>query len=139
VGLIRLAFVIALVTVRPVVLGWVHGVALLGLSLALAAGLWLTTPYVLLARRIAWRRLVPTALLTAVGMTALEICSAIWMPHTVATSAEQFGTIGVAFALLGWLVGAGLVLVVAAAGGAIIDARQRAPPRGDGHAHHPPG
>jgi membrane protein len=138
-GLIWLALVIVILTVRPIVLGWVHGVTLLVLSLAFAFGLWLSTPYVLLARRLPWRRLVPAALLTAVGMTALEICSAIWMPRTVATSSEQFGAIGVAFALLSWLVGAGLVLVVAAAGGAIIDERLRAPARRYGLGHHPPG
>jgi membrane protein len=132
-GLIWLAIIIAILTLRPVILGAVHGLALLILSLAFAAGLWLCTPYVLLARRVPWRRLVPTALLTAVGMTGLEVCSAIWMPHTVSASAEQFGAIGVAFALLSWLVGAGLVLVVAAAGGAAIDERLAA--RRD----HPPG
>jgi membrane protein len=58
-------------------------------------------------------------------MTGLTLASAIWMPHSVAVSAEQFGTIGIAFALLSWLVGAGMVLVVAAAGGAVIDTRMR--------------
>jgi Mn2+/Fe2+ NRAMP family transporter len=38
-------------------------------------------------------------------------------------SAEQFGTIGVAFALLSWLVGYGFVLVLAASGGAVIEER----------------
>jgi membrane protein len=125
-GLIWLALVVALVTLRPVILGSVHGLTLLVLSLAIAAGLWLGTPFVLLARRVSWQRLVPTALLTGVGMTVLEIFSAIFMPRTVSESAEQFGAIGVAFALLSWLVAAGFVLVVAAAGGAVIDARLRA-------------
>lgn len=120
-GLIWLVIAIVVVTVRPAVLGGLDGVALLVLSLAFAAGLWLVTPYVLLARRVSWRRLVPTALLTMVGMTALEIGSAIWLPHSMATSAKQFGLIGVAFALLSWLVGYGLVLVTASAGGVVID------------------
>jgi membrane protein len=121
-GLLWLAMVIAYLTLRPVILSGVHGLTRLLVSIAVGAGLWLVTPYVLLGWRIPWRRLVPTALLTSVGMTGLALCSAIWMPHTVATSAEQFGAIGVAFALLSWLVGLGLVLVVAAAGGAVIDA-----------------
>jgi hypothetical protein len=49
----------------------------------------------------------------------------MWMPRSVATSAALFGSIGLAVALLGWLVGYGLVLVVAAAGGAVIEARLR--------------
>lgn len=122
-GLAWLAVVVAVVTVRPMVLGGLHGVLGLALSLVIAAGLWLMTPYVLLACRIPWRRLVPTALFTAAGMTALEVSSAVWMPRTVASSARQFGVIGVAFALLSWLVAAGLVLVAAAAGGRAIDDR----------------
>ena len=122
-GLIWLAAIIAILTLRPIVLSWLHGLTLLVVTLATSALVWLVTPYVLLGRRIAWRRLVATALLSSVGMTALGICSAIWMPHTVSTSAAQFGAIGVAFALLSWLVGAGLVLVVAAAGGSVIDER----------------
>jgi membrane protein len=122
-GLIWLVAIIAILTLRPIVLDWVHGLALLICTLATSALIWLITPYVLLGRRIAWRRLVATALLSSVGMTGLGVCSAIWMPHTVATSAAQFGAIGVAFALLSWLVGAGLMLVVAAAGGSVLDAR----------------
>jgi membrane protein len=122
-GLIWLAVVIAILTLRPVVLSPFHGLTLLLLSIGIGALLWLVTPYILLARRIPWRRLVATAVLTSVGMTGLTLASAIWMPHSVAVSAEQFGTIGIAFALLSWLVGAGLVLVVAAAGGSVIDAR----------------
>jgi membrane protein len=122
-GLIWLAIVVVIVTVRPYILGAVHGLTLLVLTIAMSTLLWLITPFVLLARRVPWRLLVPTALLTAVGMTTLEICSALWMPHTVATSAEQFGVIGVAFALLSWLVGAGLVFVIAASGGAIMETR----------------
>jgi membrane protein len=124
-GLIWLVVVIAIVTLRPIILDGLHGIWLVALTIGFATCLWLVTPYVLLARRIGWQRLVPTALLTAVGMLAIEISSAVWMPHTMATSAEQFGLIGIAFVLLSWLVGAGMVLVVAAAGGAVIDERLR--------------
>jgi membrane protein len=122
-GLIWLASIIAILTLRPIVLDWMHGLTLVVCTLATSALVWLVTPYVLLGRRIPWRRLVATALLSSVGMTVLGVCSAIWMPHTVSTSAAQFGAIGVAFALLSWLVAAGLVLVVSAAGGSVIDAR----------------
>jgi membrane protein len=122
-GLIWLGVIVITVTVRPVVLAWSDGVLRLSLSLAFGGVLWLITPYVLLGRRVAWQRLAPTALLTALGMTVLAVCSAIWMPHSVAVSAAQFGTIGVAFALLSWLVGYGFVLVLAASGGAVIDER----------------
>lgn len=122
-GLIWIGLVILILTLRPVIVTGMHGVTRIVLSIGLTTLLWLVTPYVLLARRIPWRRLVPAALLTGIGMTALSVGSVIWMPRTVSSSAEQFGAIGVAFALLTWLVGAGLVLVVATAGGAVIDER----------------
>ena len=124
-GLIWLGLAIAILTVRPVVLQGVHGMTKVIITIAFGTLLWLVTPYILLARRVPWRRLVPTALLTAVGMTVLSAGSAVWMPRSVSASAEQFGTIGVAFALLSWLVGAGLVLVFSAAGGAVIEDRLR--------------
>jgi membrane protein len=124
-GLIWLAVVVATVTVRPLLLAAVHGVTRVVCSVAVAGLVWLITPYVLLGRRVSWRRLAPTAVLTGVGMTGLALASAVWMPHSVATSAGQFGTIGIAFALLSWLVGYGVVLVVTAAGGAVIDGRLR--------------
>ena len=67
----------------------------------------------------------PAAVLSTIGMTGVGIWSAIWMPHTVATSSREFGVIGVGFALLTWLVAIGVVLVVAASGGAVIAERRR--------------
>jgi membrane protein len=82
--------------------------------------LWLVTPYVLLARRVPWRRLVPQAALTAGGMTALGIGAVLYIPTAMSTSAADFGGIGCAFTLLSLLWAAGFVLVIAAALGAFI-------------------
>jgi membrane protein len=60
---------------------------------------------------------------TAERLPRVGIWSAIWMPHTFATFAREFGVIGVGFALLTWLVAIGFVLVVAATGGAAITER----------------
>jgi membrane protein len=107
------------VSVRPLVAGlaggWWHVVG----SLLLGAVTWLLTPYVLLGRRMAWQRLLPGAALASLGMTALAGFSLVYLPHSITSSAQQFGTIGVAFALLSWLVLGGFVLVGAAAGGSV--------------------
>ncbi|HMJ36680.1 MAG TPA: YhjD/YihY/BrkB family envelope integrity protein [Baekduia sp.] len=94
----------------------------LGTAAALAASflLWLVTPYVLLARRVPWRALVPQAALSAIGMTILGIGAAIYAPRAIGSSASEFGVIGVAFALLSLLWAAGFVLVTAAAIGSYI-------------------
>jgi membrane protein len=84
------------------------------LSLAGAFLLGLLTPYLLLGRRLHWRRLVLQGALTAAGIAALGIWSAVYMPRAIETSASAYGSIGVAFALLTWLWGVGIVLVAAA-------------------------
>ena len=124
-GLLWLAFIVVYVTLRPEIVEGTDPVLQIVLSIALGFIVWLFTPYLLLARRVPKRRLVPTALLTAVGMTALTVSSVVWLPRTMASSAEQFGFIGVAFAMLGWLVAAGFVLVGTAAAGAAVDVRRR--------------
>jgi membrane protein len=84
------------------------------LSLAGAFLLGLMTPHILLGRRLPWRRLLLQAALTAAGLTGLGIWSAIYMPNAIETSAASYGAIGVAFALLTWLWGVGIVLVCSA-------------------------
>jgi membrane protein len=90
---------------------------------ATAAGIWLMTPFLLLSRRVPWRALVPTSLITAVAMTALSAASIIWMPRAITSSAESYGPIGIAIALVSWLVGVGFVLVIAAGVGAVLGER----------------
>jgi membrane protein len=120
-ALLWLLAVTVFVSLRPPLLdvvpsGWLHA----ALTLALSTSLWLITPYLLLGRRVWWMRLLPGALLTAIGMAGLGVWAVLWMPHTLATSARQFGVIGIGFALLTYLVAAGAVLVVGTTGGALI-------------------
>ncbi len=119
-AIVWLGFVVLYVTLRPIILGPFGGIVEIVLSIATAVGLWVMTPYLLLGRRIRWQRLVPSALLTAIGMAGIAIWSVIWMPHTFASSAAQFGVIGIGFALLTWFVAVAAVIVVTTTGGAAI-------------------
>jgi membrane protein len=92
----------------------VNGTASIVATIGGAFLLGLLTPYLLLGRRLAWRRLVFQAGLTAAGLTGLGIWSAIYMPRAIESSASAYGAIGIAFALLTWLWGLGIVLVAAA-------------------------
>jgi membrane protein len=123
-GLAWLLVVALYTSVRPPVEGVFDAAALRSAaSLVLAAAVWTATPYLLLGRRASWRRLAPGALLAALGMSALGATSVIWLPRTIASSADQFGAMGVAFALLSWLVAASFVLVITATGGAVTSER----------------
>ncbi len=99
-----------------------HTGPLVSLVIALSTGgvLWLFTPYVLLAGRVTWKQLLPTALLTSIGMTGLSIGSIVYMPGAIAESADRYGSIGIAIAIVSWLVGIGFVLTCCAAVGAVL-------------------
>lgn len=77
------------------------GLVLLGLALELAFFLW--TFWVLGDRRPGWRRLVPGAVVGAVGFEVLKVVGAVVVPRMVASSSALYGSLGVVFALLAWL------------------------------------
>jgi membrane protein len=121
--LVWVAMIPVYFTVRPavaeIVAGWWHVAG----SLLLGAIAWLATPYVLLGRRVSWQRLLPAAIMTSVGMTVLGGAALIYLPHSVTVAAQRYGTLGVAFSLLSWLVLTGFVLVGAVSAGAVALAR----------------
>ncbi|RKQ86276.1 membrane protein [Solirubrobacter pauli] len=122
-ALLWLTTIAAIVTLRPVVVEPLRGWLLVAATLAIGTVTWLLTPYLLLGRRVRPMRLLPAAILSAIGMAGVGVWSVIWMPHTLATSAAQFGIIGIGFAMLTWFVAVAAVLVVTTTGGATIAER----------------
>jgi membrane protein len=129
-GLEWLVVVALAATVRPPLTELFGGGLKVAVALAISVLLWLVTPYLLLGGRLNWRRLLPGAALTAVGMLGVGVWSVIWLPHTLSTSARQYGVIGIGFAMLTYLFAVAVVLVVATTGGAMI-ADRLARRRGD--------
>jgi membrane protein len=119
-GLGWLAVFIAFWSLQPAVVELFDGVVALVVSLAISTLLWLWTPYLLLAQRIPWRRLLPQAILNAAGLAALTVGAAIYLPRAVGSASAEFGVIGVAFTLLSLLFAVSFVLVVTAALGATL-------------------
>src|SRR6478609_9612607 len=113
----------AVLAVRPIVTAPFSGVLLVAVTLAMSTLVWLITPYLLLGRRVRPLRLLPSAALTAVGMAGVGVWSVLFMPHQLATSAAQYGVIGIGFAMLTWFVAVAAVVVVATTGGATIAER----------------
>jgi membrane protein len=119
-GLLWLACVVVFASVRNVVDGELQGLPDVAVSLALSTLLWIGSPFVLLARRVPWRRLLPGALLTAAAMLVFSGAIVVGAPRTFGTAAAEYGLIGVAFAIVGWLVGAAMVIMASAALGAVV-------------------
>ncbi|MGY1802189.1 YhjD/YihY/BrkB family envelope integrity protein [Blastococcus sp. SYSU D00922] len=84
---------------------------------SLVAGLvvWTTLPWLLLHRRIGWRRLVPGGALTAVGTSVYGAASTVYMPPLLESYSERYGLFGVTLALIGWLLAIALVVVASTA------------------------
>ena len=119
-GLAWLAVFVAFWSLQPAIVALFDGVISFAVSLALSTLLWLWTPYLLVARRVHWRRLLPQAFLNACGIVAVAIGSAIYLPRAIASASAEFGVLGVAFTLLSLLFAIAFVLVVTAALGATL-------------------
>ncbi|HEY5166115.1 MAG TPA: YihY/virulence factor BrkB family protein [Acidimicrobiia bacterium] len=80
-------------------------------SIATNAALFAWTSWILPNRRVPVGALIPAAVLGGVALEALKVLGAYAVPHLVARSSEIYGTIGVVFALLAWLLVFGRVVV----------------------------
>lgn len=92
----------AITTVLNFLPGFLTPLALV-VAFAVNFALWMWTFLVLPNRRVPWKSLVPGALLGALGMEVLKVLGAVYLPRTVANSSALYGSIGVVFAVLAWL------------------------------------
>ncbi|MGW7437058.1 YhjD/YihY/BrkB family envelope integrity protein [Streptomyces sp. NPDC054849] len=94
----------------------------LGTLVTLVSGtlLWWWTQHLLLGARVAWLPLLPGAILVAVGETAITWASRFYMPHAVNRSLEQFGGLGLVFAVLSWLIVFCVVVTLGIAAGYVL-------------------
>jgi membrane protein len=83
-----------------------------GLSVNL--GLWLWTFKVLGSRDVGWKALVPGAIVGALGLEILKAVGAFYVPMAVSSASALYGTLGVVFATLAWLLFFGRLVVYAA-------------------------
>jgi uncharacterized BrkB/YihY/UPF0761 family membrane protein len=95
----------------------------LQLIASVLAGLlmWTSVPWLLLDRRVAWRRLIPVGALTAICSSAYGIASAVYMPRLLESYSLRYGLFGVTLALVGWLVGIAFIIVAATAAASEFD------------------
>ena len=84
------------------------------LALAASIGLWWITPWVMLGRQVRLRVLLPTGVLTGLGLTVYSATSPLWMPSSVSQNQHQFGFFGIALAMVTWLSGAAFIVVACA-------------------------
>jgi membrane protein len=83
----------------------------LAVSLSVNTALWMWTSWALPNRRVPWRALLPAAIVGAVGLELLKVAGGYVVPLLVARSSALYGSIGVVFALLAWLLVLGRLVV----------------------------
>ena len=74
-----------------------------------------SVPWLLMGKRIAWRRLLPGGALTAACTSIYGVASTIYMPPLFESYSERYGLFGVTLALIGWLLGIALIIVATTA------------------------
>ena len=82
-------------------------------NLAVGVPMWLWTFKALTNRDVGWKPLLPGALLGAVGLQLLQAVGGIYVPKVVSSSSALYGSIGVIFAILAWLLFFGRLVVYA--------------------------
>ncbi|WP_234327725.1 YhjD/YihY/BrkB family envelope integrity protein [Streptomyces sp. NRRL F-2664] len=78
----------------------------LGAVVSLISGtlLWWWTQHLLLGGRVAWLPLLPGAVLVAVGASLVSFGSRFYVPRAMNHSLQQFGSLGLVFVVLSWLI-----------------------------------
>jgi membrane protein len=85
---------------------------LLGLALTTVLFLWTYTS--LGNSNVGWRTNLPGALLVAVGFEILKAVGSVYIPRAVSSSSALYGSLGVVFATLAWLLLYGRLIVYGA-------------------------
>ena len=75
--------------------------------------LWTSIPWLLLDRRVPWRRLLPAGVLTAVCVSVYGLATTIYMPAQIESYSRRYGIFGVTLAMVGWLLAISLIVVAA--------------------------
>lgn len=106
--LLLLSSVTAMVRTLPAgpVLAW-------PISVAASLVLWTSIPWLLLDRRIHWRRLLPGGAFAALCAAGYGLATSVYMPGLIESYSRRYGLFGVTLSLIGWLVATSMIVVAA--------------------------
>lgn len=96
-------------------------VSLVAQTCVAVPGWWLATR-LLLSCRVGWRLLLPGAVVSALALVLVSSAGAYYVPYLIERNTERYGVIGVAIALISWLVVLALMVVASAVVGAQLGA-----------------
>lgn len=99
---------------------------LVSIPLSVLAGmvLWTSIPYLLLDRRVHWRRLLVSGAVAGVATALFSVATTFYMPGLIERSTNGFGLFGITISIIGWLLAVAVIVVASSAIGAEFDACQ---------------
>ena len=83
-------------------------------GLAAFTGFWWFTMWWLLAGRVPWRELLPSAVATAVCWLGMSVVFKLTMSSTITSKSAKYGAVGVVISLMSFLVAIGFVIILGA-------------------------
>jgi len=126
------------------VVAWFYGVGLAGprvraggpavfaiVGLVAFTCFWWATTWLLLARRIPWRGLLPSAIATGVFYLGMDAVFAVVFSGMVISDERKYGPIGIVFCLMSYLIAIGVVVILGAVTGLVWQERRAGLPSGN--------
>jgi membrane protein len=102
------------------------GPVLLGVvGLVVLTAFWWFTMWFLLAGRISWRNLFPSAVATAICWIGMVVVFSFIFSDMLISNNDKYGPIGVVFAFMSWLIAIGVVVILGAVVGVVWRQRGR--------------
>jgi len=83
------------------------------------------TIHFLLAGRITWRKLLPSAMATGILFAGFGIFSNFYFSRTIISNSKLYGAIGAVFGIMTWLIAIGAMVIIGAVVGAVWEDRRR--------------
>src|SRR4051812_17509293 len=105
---------VVLSSVRRIVAGPPGTVTVWVVGVVAAVCSWWWTARLMLRGEVRWRPLLPTAIVTGVGVWAYTLAATVWMPRAVAKHYAQFGSFGIALDFMTWFTGFAFLVIGAA-------------------------
>jgi len=81
--------------------------------------------HLLLGGRVAWRALIPTAIITGCALAGFRAYTLVSLSPNITSNFDRYGPIGVVFALLSWMIGFAVVMLGGPLVGEIVHQRRR--------------
>ena len=100
--------------------GWLAPLVTIGI---ITPFFWWTMHF-LLAGRVPWRTLLPSALVTGVLYGGLGLFSKFYFSDTIISDSKTYGTIGAIFGIMTWFIAIGAVIILGAVAGAVWEDRR---------------